>query len=130
MPVSASGRMYFYLGEVKSKYYDFIEHTIGDHQYNGNTTRVDAFGLKIAMRLHCADGFEATVGEDYETFQEDRAVTFQKFIDEAPEEFKHLAQIEAPYRILEPGAGRVQDGQASTSITSMPPPTPCGPPTG
>lgn len=113
MPVNASGRMYFYLGAPDSKYYDFIEHTIGAAQYNGNTTRVDAFGLKIAMRLHCADGFEATVGEDYETFQEDRAVTFQKFINEVPAEFQHLAQKEAPYRILQPGAGELKTGGAS-----------------
>ena len=70
MPANSSGRMYFYLGAPDSKYYDFIEHTIGPAQYNGNTTRVDAFGLKIAMKLHCADGFEATVGEDYGTFLE------------------------------------------------------------
>jgi hypothetical protein len=113
MPVNASGRMYFYLGAPDSKYYDFIEHTIGATQYNGNTTRVDAFGIKIAMRLHCADGFEATVGEDYETFQEDRAVTFQKFIAEVPAEFQHLAQQEAPYRIIEPGAGEFKTGGAS-----------------
>jgi Beta-1,3-glucanase len=110
MPVSASGRMYFYLEAPNSKYYDFIEHTIGAAQYNGNTTRVDAFGLKIAMRLHCADGYDVTVGEDYETFQEDRAVTFQKFQDEVPDEFKHLAQMSAPYRILQPGAGEFRTG--------------------
>jgi hypothetical protein len=87
MPANNSGRMYFYLcaktdatcaaDPTKSKYYDFIEHTIGATQYNGNTTRVDAFGIKIAMRLHCADGYDVAVGEDYQTFQEDRAVTFQ-----------------------------------------------------
>ncbi len=113
MPANSSGRMYFYLEAPDSKYHDFIEHTIGPAQYNGNTTRVDAFGLKIAMKLHCADGFEVDVGEDYETFQEDRAVTFQKFIDEVPAEFKHLAQIEAPYRILQPGAGEFKTGKAS-----------------
>src|SRR5580698_11279337 len=90
MPANASGRMYFYLcatgdttcasDPTKSKYYDFIEHTIGATQYNGNTTRVDAFGIKIAMRLHCSDGYDVAVGEDYETFSEDRAVTFQKFL--------------------------------------------------
>ena len=96
MPANASGRMYFYIvrrratrraptDPTKSKYYDFIEHTIGATQYNGNTTRVDAFGLKIAMRLHCADGYDVAVGEDYATFLEDRAVTFQKFIDEVPQ---------------------------------------------
>src|SRR5262249_13841971 len=113
---NSSGRLYFYLcaqgdgacvnDPSKSKYYDFIEHTIGADRYNGNTTRVDAFGLKIAMRLHCKDGFDRAVGEDYATFQEDRATTFQDFIDAVPAEFKALAQPPfAPYRIVEPGAG-------------------------
>lgn len=121
MPANASGRMYFYLcaasdstcatDPTKSKYFDFIEHTIGASQYNGNTTRVDAFGLKIAMRLHCKDGFEKTVGENYATFLEDRAATFQAFIDEAPAEFKPLAQAPfAPYRIVQPGAGGFDQG--------------------
>jgi hypothetical protein len=116
MPANNSGRMYFYLcaqgdaacasDPTKSKYYDFIEHTIGPTQYNGNTTRVDAFGIKIAMRLHCMDGYDVAVGEDYETFQEDRTVTFQKFIDAVPDEFKPLAQPPyAPYRIVQPGTG-------------------------
>ena len=71
--------------------------------FNGNTTRVDAFGLKLAMRLHAHDGYDVVVGEDYATFAEDRAATFQRFIDEVPAEFDHLAQIEAPYRIPSPG---------------------------
>jgi len=122
MPANASGRMYFYLCGVanqcsgdptKSKYFDFIEHTIGADQYNGNTTRVDAFGLKLALRLHCADGFDMAFGEDYETFAEDRTVTFQKFIDEAPDAFKPLAQPPyAPYRIVEPGADAFKKGGA------------------
>lgn len=29
MPANSSGRMYFYLEAPDSKYYDFIEHTIG-----------------------------------------------------------------------------------------------------
>jgi hypothetical protein len=126
MPANSSGRMYFYIcaagdsacasDPTKSKYFDFIEHTIGAKQYNGNTTRVDAFGLKIAMRMHCADNFEATVGEDYETFLEDRAVTFQKFIDFVPAEFKPLAQApHAPYRIVEPGAAGFNQGGAYES---------------
>ncbi|HEY9226899.1 MAG TPA: beta-1,3-glucanase family protein [Gemmatimonadaceae bacterium] len=122
MPANSSGRMYFYLCAAgsptnctgdpsKSKYYDFIEHTIGPRTYNGNTTRVDAFGLKIALLLHCADGFEATVGEDDETFREDREVTFQTFRDAVPAEFKHLAEAPfAPYRIVQPGAGQFKTG--------------------
>jgi hypothetical protein len=121
MPANSSGRMYFYLcaasdttcasDPTKSKYYDFIEHTIGAQQYNGNTTRVDAFGIKIAMRLHSADGTDIAVGEDYETFQEDREATFQKFLDSVPDEFKPLAQApHAPYRIVQPGAAGFDQG--------------------
>jgi hypothetical protein len=122
MPANSSGRMYFYLcpsdepescveDPEASPYYDFIEHTIGPDRYNGNTTRVDAFGIKLAMLLHCADGFEEAVGEDFETFQEDRAVTFQKFLDEVPDEFDHLAEPPfAPYRIVEPGRGEFKVG--------------------
>jgi hypothetical protein len=124
MPANASGRLYFYLcasddttcasDPTKSKYFDFIEHTIGDSQYNGNTTRVDAFGLKIAMRLHCADGYDVAVGENYATFAEDRTQTFQAFLDAVPDEFKPLAQAPfAPYRIVEPGAGGFKTGGAN-----------------
>lgn len=62
MPANGSGRMYFYLcgaatqheacatDPTKSPYYDFIEFTIGGRagqspRFNGNTNRVDAFGL-------------------------------------------------------------------------------------
>ncbi|WP_394843556.1 beta-1,3-glucanase family protein [Pendulispora brunnea] len=121
MPANSAGRLYFYVcltgdtacasDPTKSRYFDFIEHTIGPHQYNGNTTRVDAFGLKIAMLLRSHDGSELTVGEDYATFAEDRAVTFQKFVDSVPAEFKGLAQApNAPYRIVEPGAGGFNAG--------------------
>ncbi|HEX3771235.1 MAG TPA: beta-1,3-glucanase family protein [Polyangiaceae bacterium] len=122
MPANSSGRLYFYIcaktdttcasDPTKSKYFDFIEHTISATTYNGNTTRVDAFGLKIAMRLHCADGFDTAVGEDYETFAEDRTTTFQKFVDAVPDAFKPLAQPpKAPYRIVEPGADGFNTGQ-------------------
>jgi F5/8 type C domain/Beta-1,3-glucanase len=104
MPVNTAGRMYFYLGAPNSQYFDFIEFTVGASVFNGNTTRVDAFGIKLAMRLHAHDGYDVSVGEDLTTFQEDRAVTFQKFINEVPQEFKVLAQSQAPYRIIAPGS--------------------------
>jgi hypothetical protein len=124
MPANSSGRLYFYLcaagdatcatDPTKSKYFDFVEHTIGDAQYNGNTTRVDAFGLKLAMHLHCSDGYDIAVGENYATFAEDRAQTFQAFIDAVPDEFKPLAEPpNAPYRIVEPGAGGFKTGGAN-----------------
>ena len=102
MPANSSGRMYFYLGSPNSQYQDFIEFTIGQSVFNGNTTRVDAFGLKIAMRLHTHDGYDVQVGENQSVFAEDRSTTFQRFIDSVPQEFKVLAQT--PYRIIAPGS--------------------------
>ena len=104
MPVNSAGRMYFYLGTPNSQYFDFIEFTVGASVFNGNTTRVDAFGVKLALRLHAHDGYDVAVGEDQATFAEDRAVTFQKFINEVPAEFRVLAQSQAPYRIIAPGS--------------------------
>ncbi|MFI9389000.1 beta-1,3-glucanase family protein [Kutzneria sp. NPDC052558] len=120
MPANSAGRMYFYLGAPNSQYYDFIEFTVGPSVFNGNTTRVDAFGLKLAMRLHAHDGYDVQVGEDYQTFQEDRTATFQKFVNEAPTEFKQLAQVQSPYRIPAPGsvAAFQPGGQYANYFTS------------
>jgi hypothetical protein len=104
MPVNSAGRMYFYLGSPDSQYFDFIEFTVGSSVFNGNTTRVDAFGIKLAMRLHAHDGYDVSVGEDQATFAEDRSATFGRFIDEVPAEFRVLAQAQAPYRIIAPGS--------------------------
>jgi len=103
MPANTAGRMYFHLGSPTSPYTDFIEFTVGPDVFNGNTTRVDGFALKLAMRLRANDGYDVAVGENQATFAEDRAVTFQRFADAMPAEFKHLAEIEAPYRIPSPG---------------------------
>jgi hypothetical protein len=106
MPANSAGRLYVYLGKVgttPTDYYDFLEYTIGANRFNGNTTRVDAFGVKLALRLHTDDGFEATVGESPAVFAESRAATFQRFLDAVPAEFDFCAQKEAPYRILNPG---------------------------
>jgi hypothetical protein len=120
MPANSAGRMYFYLGSPTSQYFDFIEFTVGPTVFNGNTTRVDAFGLKLAMRLHSHDGNDVQVGEDQATFAEDRAVTFQRFSDEVPTEFKHLATATAPYRILAPGSDAAfrSGGQYQTYMSS------------
>ncbi|GIH07968.1 hypothetical protein Rhe02_60350 [Rhizocola hellebori] len=104
MPANSAGRMYFYLGSPTGQYWDFIEFTVGPAVFNGNTTRVDAFGLKLAMRLRAQDGYDVQVGEDQATFAEDRAVTFQRFIDEVPAQFRVLAQNYTPFRIVAPGS--------------------------
>jgi hypothetical protein len=103
MPANSAGRMYFYLGSPNSPYYDFIEFTVGPSSINVDTTRVDRFGLKLALLLHGHDGSSQEVGENYATFQESRAATFQRFENSVPTEFKELATDQAPYGIPSPG---------------------------
>jgi Ricin-type beta-trefoil lectin domain/Beta-1,3-glucanase len=102
MPANSSGRMYFYLGSPNSQYYDFIEFTVGTSSINVDTTRVDRFGLKLALLLHGHDGSDQEVGENYATFQESRAATFQRFENFVPTAFKELATDNAPYGIPAP----------------------------
>jgi F5/8 type C domain/Putative Ig domain/Beta-1,3-glucanase len=103
MPANSAGRMYFYLGSPNSKYYDFIEFTVGTTFINIDTTRVDRFGLKLALLLHGHNGSNQEVGENYATFQESRTATFQRFQNAMPTEFKELATDQAPYGIPSPG---------------------------
>ena len=103
MPANSAGRMYFYLGSPNSPYYDFIEFTVGASSINVDTTRVDRFGLKLALLLHGHDGSNQEVGENYATFQESRAATFQRFENAMPAQFKELATDNAPYGIPSPG---------------------------
>ena len=103
MPANSAGRMYFYLGSPNSSYYDFIEFTVGASSINVDTTRVDRFGLKLALLLHGHDGSSQEVGENYATFQESRSATFQRFQNSVPAEFKELATDQAPYGIPSPG---------------------------
>src|SRR6202046_1046308 len=103
MPANSAGRMYFYLGSPNAPYYDFIEFTVGSSSINVDTTRVDRFGLKLALLLHGKDGSNQEVGENYATFQESRTATFQRFENSVPTEFKELATDNAPYGIPSPG---------------------------
>jgi hypothetical protein len=103
MPANSSGRMYFYLGTPNGPYYDFIEFTVGPSSINIDTTRVDRFGLKLAILLHGHDGSDQEIGENYATFQESRPATFQRFENFVPTQFKELATDEAPYGIPSPG---------------------------
>ena len=103
MPANSAGRMYFYLGSPNSPYFDFIEFTVGTSSINVDTTRVDRFGLKLALLLHGHDGSSQEVGENYATFQESRSATFTRFQNSVPAEFKELATDQAPYGIPSPG---------------------------
>ena len=114
MPANSSGRMEFYLGpqSTNSPYSDFIEFTIGPTFFNGDTTRVDAFGIKLAMQLTCTDGTNIAVGENAATFAENRATTFQRYLNAVPANFQQLAQLNAPYQIISPGGGGFDTGGA------------------
>lgn len=124
-----STRIYFYLApnqaaatQTPTSYYDFIEFNLGQTavgdpwNFNGDTTRVDAFGVKLAIRLQCSDGTDVARGEDYGTFLEDRSVTFAKYLAEVPAEFQSTGTQNAPYRIVEPGtATNFQPGGANAA---------------
>jgi hypothetical protein len=99
MPANSAGRMVFHLGSATSQFTDFIEFTVGPDVFNGNTTRVDGFGLKLALRLRAHDGSDVQVGEDQATFAQSRAATFQQFVNEVPAEFDVLAQGARQVRI-------------------------------
>jgi len=103
MPANSAGRMYFYLGTPNGPYFDFIEFTVGASSINIDTTRVDRFGLKLAILLHSHTGSEQEIGENYATFQESRSATFQRFQNFVPTQFKELATDNAPFGIPSPG---------------------------
>ena len=120
MPPNSSGRMYFFLNdpsldEDNTDYWDYIEFTAGPTSINMDTTRVDAFGVKIAFNLTCGDGTNVALGENEQTFTEDRSVTFQRYANAAPStpggDFQ-ADLVYAPYRIIEPGAAGFNAGGA------------------
>ncbi|SHK94689.1 discoidin domain-containing protein [Actinacidiphila paucisporea] len=104
MPANSSGRMYFYVGSPTSQYNDFIEFTIGAAVFNGNTTRVDAWALPLAIRLHSHSGEDIQLGDSQDLFTMSRDQVFQSFQNAVPQQFKVLAQTQAPYRIIAPGS--------------------------
>ncbi len=120
MGANSAGRMYFFLNdptanEDNTDYWDFIEFTVGPTSINMDTTRVDAFGLKIAFNLTCSDGTNVALGENQETFMEDRSVTFQRYANAVPSTSGGNFQsdlVYAPYRIIEPGSAGFNAGGA------------------
>jgi hypothetical protein len=89
-------------------YFDFIEFTVDDAGYHGNTTRVDGFGFPLQHRLVNQDSsFDRTVGE---IASQSRNDLFNAFRNEVPNEFKSLMDIQQPYRILAPVHGPFKDG--------------------
>jgi hypothetical protein len=70
MSSCSSCRIYFYLGSPASQYNDFIELNSSGTTINADTSRVDAFGLPLAIHLHNSDGTDTVVGEDDQVFAE------------------------------------------------------------
>jgi hypothetical protein len=123
MPPNSSGRMYFFLNdpnlaEDNTDYWDYIEFTAGATSINMDTTRVDALGVKIAFKLTCGDGTNIALGENQQTFMEDRSVTFQRYLaaspynlsGSAPYDFQTDETMYSPYRIIEPGGAGFNAG--------------------
>jgi hypothetical protein len=111
-----SCRIYFYLGSPSSQYNDFIELNSSGTTINADTSRVDAFGLPLAIHLHNSDGTDTVVGEDDQVFSESRTALFQQFENSVPAAFQQLATVDAPYSIPAPGdVAAFQPGGADAS---------------
>jgi len=93
--------------------FDFIEFTIDATGYHGNTTRVDMFGFPLQSRLiNNAGNYDHVVGE---LESETRDGIFSKYQSEVPSEFKSLATIQAPYRIVAPLHGTFAAGAVNAN---------------
>ena len=84
MTSCASCRINFYLGSPTSQYHDFIELNSSGTTINADTSRVDAFGLPLAIHLHNSDGTDTVVGEDDQVFAESRTALFTQFENYVP----------------------------------------------
>ena len=116
MASCGSCRVYFYLGSPTSSYNDFIELNSSGTTINADTSRVDAFGLPLAIHLHNSDGSDTVVGEDDQVFAESRTALFTQFENYVPAAFKQLATVDAPYSIPSPtDVAAFQPGGADAS---------------
>jgi hypothetical protein len=100
----------------RNVYFDFVEFTLDEKGYHGNTTRVDQFGFPVQHRLvNKAGNYDQTVGE---LESETRAGLFAKYQNEVPAEFKSLGTLQAPYRIVCPISGPFDTGGAYANYFS------------
>ena len=116
MASCGSCRIYFYLGSPTSQYNDFIELNSSGTTINADTSRVDAFGLPLAIHLHNSNGTDTVVGENDSVFSESRSALFTQFENYVPAAFKQLATVNAPYNIPSPtDVAAFQPGGADAS---------------
>ena len=83
-------------------YFDWLEFTIDNSGFHGNTTQVDQFGFPMVIELIGSDGAKK-VG-----ITESRSALFSEYAKRVPVEFKSLVQ--APYRIVSPFKGGFANG--------------------
>lgn len=105
VPLHFAGRVTFHLGTATGEYSDFIEQTVDALGWHGNTTRVDAYGLPMAMRLLCSDGHDELLGEKYEVFYLGREKFLARYKASVPTEFQHNADNGKGFRIIASGKG-------------------------
>jgi hypothetical protein len=116
MTSCGSCRINFYLGSTTSQYTDFIELNSSGTTINADTSRVDAWGLPLAIHLHNSDGSDTVVGENDSIFAESRSAVFAQFENYVPAAFQQLATVDAPYKIPAPGdIAAFQPGGADAS---------------
>jgi hypothetical protein len=98
-----NGRCYVWVApnDSSNRYYDFVEQNINGRSWYGNTTRVDGWRLPLTIRLHCDDGYDIVLGDDYTMFYQSRESKFAEFRNEVPREFMGLGSID-PYAIWAP----------------------------
>ena len=78
-------------------YFNFIEFTVDDGGYHGNTTRIDGSGLPFQHCLINQDSsYDRTVGELATLTRDD---IFNTLRNEVPDEFKSLMDIQQHIRL-------------------------------
>ena len=97
--------------------FEWIEFTVDNSGYHGNTTRVDQFGFPIKTRLLGKDGYDRTLGDNAS-----RAQIFADF--EALPQAEFRALVQRPYRIIAPaksvfGAGRAQGNYFASYVDQV-----------
>lgn len=85
-------------------YFDFVEFTIDDRGFHGNTTQVDGFGFPLMIELTDASRQVRKAGHI-----ESRKALFDAFKREVPREFHSC--VRAPYRIVSPNVADFGKGR-------------------
>jgi hypothetical protein len=83
-------------------YFDWLEFTIDNAGFHGNTTQVDQFGFPMVIELIASDGSKKA------GITESRSALFDEYASKVPAEFQSLVQ--KPYRIIAPFKGDFADG--------------------